>query len=81
VDRASARNIEDLLLTKEESFPYLGSLTPDIDAEKLRSATIIAMMNQKPLRLTNSAQDASDPGIANRFQSKMKRRKKDSAER
>jgi hypothetical protein len=49
VDRASARNIEDLLLTKEESFPYLGSLTPDIDAEKLRSATIIAMMNQKPL--------------------------------
>jgi hypothetical protein len=48
VDRASARNIEDLL-TKEESFPYLGSFTPDIDAEKLRSATIIAMINQNPL--------------------------------
>lgn len=49
-----ARNF-GVLLTKNFSFfdaPYLGSFTLEIDAEKLRSGTIIAMSmtNQKPSR-------------------------------
>jgi hypothetical protein len=50
---ASARNVGDLLTKNVSLFdaPYLGSFTLEIDAEKLRSGTIIAMSmpNQKPL--------------------------------